>query len=216
MRRKSCPYWPKEKKNTAMAIARHPDTDTLASMLSRAFFHDPLFVYFFPDDKKRETLCWYTFRYMLTHGHNKGEVVVTDNGQDGAAIWSPSGTMRYGLLDLLRYGAIRGSLRQGPAALLRQLKALDIMQAMHKSIITEPHYYLAALGVEPNKHGQGLGSALLRPTLATLDSQGLPAYLDTHNENNVSLYRRFGFETVHHGYLPGGSVMHWAMLRLPR
>jgi ribosomal protein S18 acetylase RimI-like enzyme len=198
-----------------MAIAKHPDTDALAAMLSRAFYDDPLFVYFFPDDTKREKLNHFTFRYMLNHAANKGQIVVTDDGLSGAAIWSPSGALHYSLLDLLRYGAVRGSLHQGPAAVLRQLKALDIMQAMHKSIITDPHYYLATIGVEPDKHGKGLGSALLRPTLAELDEQQLPVYLDTHNEDNVSLYRRFGFEIVHHGFLPGGSVMHWAMLRLP-
>lgn len=199
-----------------MTIAMHPDTDGLASAMSRAFYDDPLFIHFFPNAAKREQHAYYTFRYMLTHAHNCGDVVATEGGTDGAAVWLPSRAMEYSSLDLIRFGAIRGVLHQGIPALFRQLRALNIMLAMHRSIIIEPHYYLAAVGVDPARQGKGLGSALLRPTLERFDDERMPAYLDTHNERNVSLFQRFGFEILHHGYLPNSSVMHWAMLRLPR
>ena len=199
-----------------MAATFHADTDTLASMLSRAFYQDPLFKYFFPNDKKREQQSFLTFRFMLRYTHLKGEIVHPQGGTDGAALWVPSEVMRYATPDLLRLGVIPGLLGQGIPAVLRQLRALDDMLSMHQAIIDTPHYYLSVFGVEPAKQGKGLGSALLRPTLERFDKEGMPAYLDTHNAENVSLYRRFGFEIVHHGYLPGGAVMHWAMLRLPR
>lgn len=199
-----------------MTIAMHPATEGLAATLSRAFYDDPLFRYFFPKDKKRQALSYYTFRYMLTHTHNHGEVVATQGSDDGAALWVPSQSMEYSTTDLIRYGAIRGVLNQGVPALFRQLGALNTMLAMHRSIIIKPHYYLTVMGVDPARQGKGIGSSLLRPTLKRFDEDRMPAYLDTHNERNVSLFRRFGFEVIHHGYLPGSSVMHWAMLRVPR
>lgn len=199
-----------------MATKFHPDTDSLAGTLSRAFYHDPLFKYFFPNDAKRERQSYITFQFMLRHTHLKGEIVHPQGATDGAALWVPSNAMRHTTLDLLRLGVIPGLLGQGIPAVLRQLRALDDMFAMHHTIIDTPHYYLSVFGVEPARQGKGLGSALLRPTLERFDQEGIPAYLDTHNAENVSLYRRFGFEIVHHGYLPGGAVMHWAMLRLPR
>ena len=37
---------------------------------------------------------------------------------------------------------------------------------------------------------------MLKPLLARLEREGLSAYLETHNERNIALYRHFGFEVV--------------------
>ncbi len=70
---------------------------------------------------------------------------------------------------------------------------LDHMDRLHPK---EPHWYLSIIGVEPARQGRGLGAALLQHTLAPLAGQGLPAYLESSNPANVSLYRRHGFEVV--------------------
>ncbi|MGB2249039.1 MAG: GNAT family N-acetyltransferase [Alcanivorax sediminis] len=199
-----------------MATQFHPETEHLAGMLSRAFYQDPLFVYFFPNDAKRERQSLHTFRFMLRHAHLNGKVVCSSNNRDGAALWLPSDAMQHSWLDLMRLGLLPAFFAQGPMAVQRQLDAVEDMQAMHNTIISEPHYYLTVFGVEPDKQGKGVGSSILRPTLEQFDHEGMPAYLDTHNPENVSLYLRFGFEIAHHGYLPGGAVMHWGMLRKPR
>lgn len=194
----------------------HPQTESLAKMLSRAFYQDPLFCHFFPNDAKRERQNLHTFRFMLRHTHQKGTIVSSAGSNDGAALWMPSDKMQHTKMDLLQLGLLPALVVQGPMAVQRQLDALEDMYSMHSAIISEPHYYLSAFGVEPEKQGKGLGSAILRPTLERFDHEGIPAYLDTHNPENVSLYLRFGFEIAHHGYLPGGAVMHWGMLRRPR
>lgn len=199
-----------------MAQPFHPETENLARMLGRAFYEDPLFVYFFPNDSKREQQSYHTFRYMLRYAHLKGNVVCSENSVDGAALWIPSDKIQHSPLDLVRLGLLPALVDQGISAVRRQLSALEDMYSMHKTIISEPHYYLTVFGVEPEKQGKGLGSSILRPTLERFDHEGIPAYLDTHNPENVSLYLRFGFEIAHHGYLPGGAVMHWGMLRKPR
>jgi len=60
----------------------------------------------------------------------------------------------------------------------------------------EPHWYLALIGVDPSRQGRGLGAALLRHTLARVDRERLPAYLESSNPANVPLYQRHGFEVV--------------------
>ena len=199
-----------------MTTAFHPQTEHLARVLSRAFHDDPLFVYFFPDAAKRARQCFHSFRFMLRHTALYGEIICADQSTDGVALWLPSTAMHHSNLDLLRFGVLPALFVQGPAAIKRQLDAVEDMHSMHQTIISEPHAYLSTFGVDPAQQGKGLGSAILRPTLERLDREGTPAYLDTHNEENVSLYLRFGFEVVHHGYLPGGAVMHWGMLRQPR
>ena len=47
------------------------------------------------------------------------------------------------------------------------------------------------------------------------DREGVPCYLETHNEQNLGLYEHFGFEVKEKGVLPGSNRSHWAMLRNP-
>jgi RimJ/RimL family protein N-acetyltransferase len=55
------------------------------------------------------------------------------------------------------------------------------------------------VGVATRFQGQGLGAALLRPTLDRCDREGLPAYLEASSERSAALYERLGF--VHLGEL---------------
>jgi ribosomal protein S18 acetylase RimI-like enzyme len=47
--------------------------------------------------------------------------------------------------------------------------------------------------VHPDHQNRGLGSALIRRTHAELDAAGVPEYLEATNEDNIRLYRRFGY-----------------------
>ena len=108
----------------------------------------------------------------------------------GAAIWVPPGGMprpfRRELLMQLRLGRLllRGS---NLAIGLRLLSAVD---RVHPH---EPHWYLGLLGTDPTMQGRGVGAALLEPTLARADGEGMPCYLETQKEENLSFYARHGF-----------------------
>ena len=58
----------------------------------------------------------------------------------------------------------------------------------------EPCWHLAFIAVDPARQGKGVGSALLAESLRQCDKDGLPAYLESTNAANLSLYRRHGFE----------------------
>ncbi|MEL6237908.1 MAG: GNAT family N-acetyltransferase [Pseudomonadota bacterium] len=60
----------------------------------------------------------------------------------------------------------------------------------------EDHYYLAIIAADPAKTGRGLGAALMKHALAVVDEAGLPAYLESSNPRNISLYERHGFEIM--------------------
>lgn len=72
-------------------------------------------------------------------------------------------------------------------------KVGELMDAFHPD---EPHWYLSMIGVDPALQGRGLGSALLRHTLALCDAEGALAYLESSNPKNISLYERHGFEVL--------------------
>ena len=57
-------------------------------------------------------------------------------------------------------------------------------------------WYLPLIGVDPGHQGRGLGAQLMKYALASCDEAGLPAYLESSNPANISLYERFGFEVM--------------------
>jgi GNAT superfamily N-acetyltransferase len=52
------------------------------------------------------------------------------------------------------------------------------------------------LGVDQARQRQGIGSALLAPTLERADLERLPCYLETLATMNVPFYERHGFAVV--------------------
>jgi ribosomal protein S18 acetylase RimI-like enzyme len=79
----------------------------------------------------------------------------------------------------------------------------------------EPHWYLPMIGVEPHSQGKGLGGELMRHAVARCDQEVLPAYLESSNPRNISLYKRHGFEVMGEIRI-GAAPLVTPMLRRPR
>jgi ribosomal protein S18 acetylase RimI-like enzyme len=57
----------------------------------------------------------------------------------------------------------------------------------------EPHWHIGPIGVRPELQGKGVGKALLKTFLTTVDERARPAFLETDVDRNVKLYEGFGF-----------------------
>jgi ribosomal protein S18 acetylase RimI-like enzyme len=78
----------------------------------------------------------------------------------------------------------------------RQADVFELFERMGNGHPLEPHWYLPMIGVDTIQQNKGIGSSLMREALARCDEEGLPAYLESSNPRNISLYSRFGFEIV--------------------
>jgi GNAT superfamily N-acetyltransferase len=74
--------------------------------------------------------------------------------------------------------------------------ARRIFEQMAKYHPTEPHWYLPLIGVDPAHQGKGYGAALMTVALQECDREHLPAYLESTNPRNISLYQRHGFKAL--------------------
>lgn len=106
----------------------------------------------------------------------------------------------------------RGPLAAGIRSALRFAR-LD--HEMHKLHPRYEHWYLWFLGVEPDRQGQGLGSALLRSLSAKADSSKVPCYLETDKPSSVKLYERHGYRVESEVVLPKLELRLWLMKRDP-
>ncbi|RGP41705.1 Puromycin N-acetyltransferase [Altererythrobacter insulae] len=79
----------------------------------------------------------------------------------------------------------------------------------------EECWYLPLIAADPSQTGRGLGAALMKYALQKCDEQCLPAYLESSNPRNISLYERHGFEVMGKIETPSSPLM-TPMYRPPR
>jgi len=133
-----------------------------------------------------------------------GSAICTDAG---AALWLPPGVHPdEEKMGEVMQSTVADSKRGDGSALFEQ------MAAYHPE---EPHWYLPMIGVDPAHQGQGHGDALMSHVLGQCDRDGVPAYLESTNPRNISLYLRHGFVVL--GTVQAGSSPPLTpMLRRPR
>ena len=82
-----------------------------------------------------------------------------------------------------------------------------VIEAMDEAHPEATHWYLPIIGCDPAQIGKGYGGALLRHALERVDDAGLPAYLESSNPRNISLYLRHGFEIMGEIQIGSSPVM---------
>lgn len=190
------------------------DLAAVADDLSAAFSTDPQFCWFLRDDARREA-ARLAFMTMIVKEIALPTGEVTRPAGGGAvAIWIPSEQLGpNSLIQELRVLptilAATGFSRLGRISAMR--KVMDERHPMDR-----PHAYLWFLGVRPEAQGFGVGSRMLKAGLAKVDAQGLPAYLESSNQANVPLYRRYGFEVTQEFRAAPDAPPLWAMWREPQ
>jgi len=139
-----------------------------------------------------------------------GETWIAEEGA-GAALWTPPGRWDVGL---------RKALAMGPSLLCavgwsraaRVAAAANRVQIKHP---LAPHFYLFAIGVDPDRQRRGIGAALLRAVLGRCDTDRVPAYLEASTPENRRLYERHGFRATEEVSMAPDAPPVWLMWREP-
>lgn len=187
--------------------------DRAVATLTRAFRDDPIQRYVIPDDARRARLQPWVLGALVRYCLPYGEVHTTPD-LDGVACWLPPGRSMTNVWGMLRSGMMLAPLRLGPVSFSRYMVLSAYMDTTRERVVSVPHWYLSAIGVEPSRQGRGIGGALLDPVLARADADRLPCYLETQSERNVRFYEKRGFKVSHTGAVRGLRI--WSMLRTPR
>jgi ribosomal protein S18 acetylase RimI-like enzyme len=188
------------------------DLDRVTTVLARAFQDDPIWRWALGldgTDERRVRLERF-FGGIARLLFARHDLAFTAGDVAGAAVWIPPGQWHFRLVDEARLAPT--VLRAfGAAGTVRVLRLLSGVERVH---LRDPHYYLFAIGTDPEYQGRGVGAALLAPMLARCDAEKLPAYLESSNPANLPFYRRHGFEPT--GELDFGGNPLTLMRREPR
>jgi GNAT superfamily N-acetyltransferase len=187
--------------------------DATAEMLARAFDDSPLFGFLFPRRGARLRITAGTFRGTLIDALPFGAVHVACTGTAvvGAACWlPPDGYPITPRRQAMLFARMAVLVPWAPTRLVDSMRYLNATDRVHPKAM---HWYLGLLGVDPARQGEGVGAQLVDHTLARLDREGLPAYLETDKESNLAWYarRRFELRETLHPVASGPPV--WTMWR---
>jgi ribosomal protein S18 acetylase RimI-like enzyme len=184
-----------------------PDDENAAIVtIVLAFAADPMTRWTWPNPDQYLAAMPRMARAFGGRAFAHGSALATD-GFTGVALWLPPGVEpdNEGLSAVMQSTVAPAQLEDG-AGIFEQ------MAAYHPH---EPHWYLPLIGVDPAHFSEGHGDALMAHALERCDRERVPAYLESSNPRNVSLYERHGFEPL--GAIQAGSSPPIIpMLRKPR
>ena len=177
--------------------------ERVAAILAEAMDGDPAYRYLMPDFKSRPRgLRDYFARSLRTYLPHRCTYLALDDGVvDGTVTVRPPGGIDVSTLTMIRRGLLPFAFAHGTAAVRRLFALKDAYDRIEARLSGgAPHWYVHMMAVDPAKQGRGRGTALLSGVLASIaEVKGRsvhPVLLTTHNEQNVTFYRRAGFEIV--------------------
>jgi ribosomal protein S18 acetylase RimI-like enzyme len=183
----------------------------MAAQMARTFLDDPVTSHIFRNEARREAGLRAYFGTQMKADYLPFGGCYVAEGYAGSAIWAPAGKPLQTV--------VRGMLTMLPvmpyviAHMRTTFRLLALVESKHPR---EPHWYLASLGTAVEQQGKGVGGALMRPVLEHCDAEGIPCYLESSKERNLSFYRRHGFEVVETLPLPDDGPTLWTMWREPQ
>ena len=195
--------------NAGVREAGRGECAQLCATLADAFAADPIVQWLIPGQRGRDARLRRMFALELEqYVFDAGRVITTEDIRGAVlelppAHWQMPTTVP--LSDAVSWARVFGT---------RLPRASRAQAAFVHDHLQERHYYIRYAGVARRFQGQGLGTALLRPTLQRCDRECLPAYLEASSERNAALYARLGFVHLGERRLPDGPPF-WPMRRPP-
>jgi GNAT superfamily N-acetyltransferase len=188
-------------------VATARDLDGVTATLTAAFVADPLWSWAFPKGEGLEAL----WRLYISSALRYPWVWIADD-YAAASVWIPPGGIELTEEEEAQLEPMLADLVGSRAA-----EILALFERLEQTHPDEPsHYYLSLLGTHPDHRGEGLGMALLADNLARIDSERMPAYLESSNSANDRRYERQGFIRVGELTRPDGQLTVSTMWREAR
>ncbi len=204
---------PREGSQAVRAARRH-EAALLGEVLADAFAEDPVFAWLIPPQARGRDNRLRTFFTSMSRSYlRRGKPCYLTGDGSAAALWATPGAWAMPLSQVFLEAAPNGlAFRRH---LLRALRTQMQIERLHAGQ-SPGHWYLGYLGTRRGRQGEGLGTQMLREVLTGLDTDGVPAYLESSNERNLSLYERNGFRAVGELRALGQGPTIWRMWREPR
>lgn len=182
----------------------------LTSVLSRAFFNDPLLQFFEPDPTRRAVLGNILHGSFLRYTLKYGRADMSIDGH-GVACWLMPNHSRVAFSKIFRAGFWRIGVSASLTALAHMRAYERASNQLRAAVCSKPSWYLWSLGVDPTCQRQGVSKHLFRNVTDRTDRSGESVYVESANPEVVVMLKRFGFEVAHQVSLNHQVTLHGLM-----
>lgn len=182
-----------------------------ARVLTDAFSRYIFFTSIIPDEKQRKEILPHLFRFLIKYGIKYGEVHVPSPNIEGVAIWLPSDKIKISNFSSLLCGGIPLFFSMNKETRNRFDIVEEAMQKKHFELMKEKHMYLSMMGIDNTLQGKGHGKAVIKEMLDRCAANKTPIYLETQTEENVKIYKSYGFKVKDEYLLPEIDIKCYAM-----
>jgi ribosomal protein S18 acetylase RimI-like enzyme len=189
------------------------DIQKAGAVLADAFQHDPLWKKILEGESDIEQKLHILFETPIRYCLRYGGVYATSENLEGICVWAPGSLSNMTIWRIIRSGAFLHSIKM--AGLGKKMKSVfrQIEDDRKEYMKGRKFIYIMAIGVALKLQGQGFGGKLIRALIKKSDQDGIPLYLETETENNVKMYKGFGFKLIKKITLPVINLPMWEMVR---
>lgn len=164
-------------------------------MLGRAFYDSEQWAAVLPDLSSRQVKLEQMFAGAVKLTLAARGIAERTRGFEAVALWLP-GRVRFWPVVKSGFASARFAVTP-PFPNIRRLTAmLRQFEDIHMQWMPDEHWYLMALGVDPEHQRGGHGSALVRRGIQRADEANLAMYLETETGSNVAFYQSLGFDVL--------------------
>ncbi|EUC45452.1 hypothetical protein COCMIDRAFT_95528 [Bipolaris oryzae ATCC 44560] len=186
-----------------------------ARCLADAFNQDEVVRYFVdvPDlahwTEERKFALHVEILEYITYAHILKGMVTTVGDFEAVALWMPPGQNMDDYLTIFRSGMWRLNFRlsaEGKRRFFGEFIPL-LHDTMHTTLGDREleAWYLVYIGTRPSGRGKGHARKLIEHVTKLADREGRPCYLESSNEANPPIYRKFGFQVTRRVLLQRGG-----------
>ncbi|MGB3636905.1 MAG: GNAT family N-acetyltransferase [Rivularia sp. (in: cyanobacteria)] len=189
------------------------DTDSIIEIFSNAFENYPLMEFFFGDKYKQ------SMKYLIKSMCDKTSIVdnlllgafAEGKLQGVAFITPPKKPNNNQEMESTASDSEEEFAKLIGEEVLMRIEAYSNLKKANKP--SSPHFYINALGVNPQNQGKGIGKTILSQIhqMSEQDSDSHGVALDTQTQENVGYYQRFGYDVSTTAKLE--NVKNWFMFR---
>ena len=183
-----------------MVIAKYEDIEAIGKLILEGFVDDPKMEYQLRNLERKQYILKTIAESQVREFLEKGEVYTVDNCTGAILGYNSKNvdfnrfieiltTMNNELLKILTEDEMQMLISAS-----QDLSNVDNLMWLNE--ISGEYYHLMTIVIDKQFRGRGIFRKLISPLLKECDEKKLPILLETHNKENLDIYKHFGFQIV--------------------
>ena len=202
-----------------MEIAKHEDIEAISKLMLEGFSEDPKMEYQLRNVERKQYILKTIAESQVREFLEKGEVYTVDNCTGAILGYNSKNVDINGFIEILTTmnNELLKILTEDEMQMLisasQDLSNVDNLMWLNE--ISEEYYHLMTIVIDKQFRGRGIFRKLISPLLKECDEKKLPILLETHNKENLDIYKHFGFEIVKEFADENLDFRQYCMIRQP-